>query len=201
MKFLSIQIKQLSAHDHLSMADEAEVPVPAPVIVEYDPITGVPAEFNEFLPADSVEYKRWKAAQEGPEALAALTLKDKDGNEIEKQLPGGKVKKKQKAQVVLESHTRNKKKCVTTVMGLEGFGVKLAEASKLFGKKFACGASVTKSATGTEQIDMQGEFVDKLAELVIKTYGTSNNITKSDIYFIQDKKKVAYFDEDSDEDE
>ncbi len=32
-----------------------------------------------------------QAAQEGPEALAKLTLKDKSGNEIEKQLPGGKV--------------------------------------------------------------------------------------------------------------
>lgn len=183
------------------MSDNAEVQLPAPVIVEYDPVTGVPAEFNEYLPKDSEEYKRWKAAQEGPEALAALTLKDKDGNEIEKQLPGGKVKKKQKAQVVLESHTRNKKKMVTTVMGLEGFGVKLSEAAKLFGKKFACGASVTKNATGTEQIDMQGEFVDKLAELIIKTYGTSNKISKGDVYMIQDKKKVPYFDEDSEEDD
>lgn len=181
------------------MAEEAEVSVPAPVVVEYDPVTGVPPEFNEYLPPDSAEFKRWKAAQAGPEALAALTLKDKDGNEIEKQLPGGKVKKKQKAQVVLESHTRNRKKMVTTVMGLEGFGVKLAEASKLFGKKFACGASVTKTATGAEQIDMQGEFVDKLAELLIKTYGTSNNITKSDVYCIQDKRKVPYFDQDSED--
>jgi hypothetical protein len=81
------------------MSDSEEVQLPTPVIVEYDPVTGVPAEFNEFLPKDCEEYKRWKAAQAGPEALAALTLKDKDGNEIEKQLPGGKVKKKQKAQV------------------------------------------------------------------------------------------------------
>eukprot|EP00879_Flechtneria_rotunda_P000989 GHRR01001123.1.p1 GENE.GHRR01001123.1~~GHRR01001123.1.p1 ORF type:complete len:183 (+),score=65.81 GHRR01001123.1:148-696(+) len=180
------------------MADE-DRPTPAPKVVEYDPITGVPAEYNEYLPKDSDEYKRWKAAQQGPEALAALTLKDKEGNEIEKQLPGGKVKKKQKPQVVLESHTRNKKKCVTTITGLESFGVKLSEAAKLFGKKFACGASVTKSATGTEQIDMQGEFVDKLAELVVKQYGSSNNIGKGDIYMIQEKKKVPYFDEDSEQ--
>jgi density-regulated protein DRP1 len=180
---------------------DAEAHVVAPVIVEYDPTTGVPAEFNEYLPKDSDEYKRWKAAQDGPEALAALTLKDKEGNEIEKQLPGGKVKKKQKPHVVLETHTRNKKKCVTTITGLDGFGIKLSEASKLFGKKFACGASVTKSATGTEQIDMQGDFVDKLAELIIKTYGTSNSVAKADVFFIQDKKKVAYFDEGSDEDD
>ena len=49
---------------------------------------------------DSEEYKRWKAFQEaeasgdaaGAEAaLTELKLRDKDGNEIEKQLPGGKV--------------------------------------------------------------------------------------------------------------
>jgi density-regulated protein DRP1 len=70
-------------------------------------------------------------------------------------LPGGKVKKKSKPQVVLESHTRQRKKCVTSVTGLEGFGIKLSDAAKLFGKKFACGASVVKTPTGGEQIDMQ----------------------------------------------
>ena len=29
-----------------------------PIKVEYDPITGVPPEFNEFLPKESEEYKR-----------------------------------------------------------------------------------------------------------------------------------------------
>ena len=53
---------------------------------------------------DCDEYKRWKASQDaagsGVEgAVADLTLKDKDGAEIEKQLPGGKVKKKAKPQV------------------------------------------------------------------------------------------------------
>eukprot|EP00983_Pelagomonas_calceolata_P000462 15710-Pelagomonas_calceolata.AAC.1 len=161
------------------------------------------SEYNQYLPSDSAESRKLKAQEEGPEALEKLTLKDKDGNEIEKQLPGGKVKKKQKPQghiahmcvspnwtspyfvhwpriehcllnaaafqclysmfygeisamkVVIDVNTRNKKKMITTVTGLELFGVKLAEASKLFGKKFACGCSVTKSATGTEQIDMQ----------------------------------------------
>ena len=50
---------------------------------------------------DSEEYKRWKAFQEaeasgdaaGAEAaLTELKLRDKDGNEIEKQLPGGKAR-------------------------------------------------------------------------------------------------------------
>ena len=36
---------------------------------------------------------------------------------IEKRLPGGKVKKKAKNEVVLETSTRSKKKCVTTILG------------------------------------------------------------------------------------
>lgn len=64
-------------------------------------------------------------------------------------------------QVVIETNTRNKKKMITTITGLELFGVKLSEASKVFGKKFACGCSVTKSATGSEQIDMQVGLVHR----------------------------------------
>ncbi len=56
---------------------------------------------------------------------------------------------------MLERNTRNKKKCITTISGLDLFGVKLSEASKMFGKKFASGASITKNAEGKEQIDCQ----------------------------------------------
>jgi density-regulated protein DRP1 len=157
---------------------------PPPLIVEYDPITGVPPEFNEFLPPDSVEYKKWKASLEGPEALDKLTLKDKEGNEIEKKLPGGKVKTKQKAFILLETKERQKNKKTTSVTGLELFGIKLSDAAKVFGKKFACGASVTKTATLTEQIEMQGDFLHQLAELILKNYAKTNNVTKDDIFFI-----------------
>lgn len=37
------------------MADEVTL---APQAVQYDPVTGVPAEFNEYLPKDCEEYKR-----------------------------------------------------------------------------------------------------------------------------------------------
>jgi hypothetical protein len=46
---------------------------------------------------------------------------------------------------------------------------------------------------------LQGEFVDKLAELIVKTYGASNSISKGDIYHILDKKKQPYFDDEDDE--
>lgn len=55
---------------------------------------------------DCDEYKKWKASKSGEsgvaEAVEALTLRDKNGNEIEKQLPGGKKKVKTKPQVAIE---------------------------------------------------------------------------------------------------
>jgi len=112
---------------------------------------------------------------------------------------GGSSKKKKKNQpagVVLERNTRNKKKCITTIMGLDLFGVKLPEAAKLFGKKFASGASVTKNGEGQAQIDVQGDVLDQVAELIIKQY---KEVKRSDIYYIEAKKKERYFDDDEEE--
>jgi len=55
---------------------------------------------------------------------------------------------------------------------------------RLLSMQFACGASVTKTPSLVEQIEMQGEFMDKLAELIIKTYGASNGVTKENIFYV-----------------
>lgn len=94
----------------------------------------------------------------------------------------------------MERNTRNKKKCITTIAGLDAFGVKLAEASKLFGKKFASGASVVKNAEGKEHIDVQGDCLEQAAELIVKQY--KDKVAKSDIYVMESKKKERYFDDD-----
>ena len=39
------------------MADESVTL--EPLVVQYDPVTGVPSEFNEYLPKDCDEYKRY----------------------------------------------------------------------------------------------------------------------------------------------
>ncbi|PSC72312.1 translation machinery-associated 22 [Micractinium conductrix] len=194
------------------MAAEGEVPAaepPAPQVVEYDPVTGVPAEFNENLPKDSEEYKRWKASREAEvsgamEGLSVAGGGGAAGGEggaaaaaaapaaAEKQKSSKKSKKGQ-PEVVLERNTRNKKKCITTISGLDAFGVKLNEASKLFGKKFASGASVVKNAEGKEHIDVQGDFLDQAVELILKQF---KEVKKGDIYHIESKKKQRYFDED-----
>jgi Translation initiation factor SUI1 len=51
------------------------------------------------------------------------------------------------------------------VFGLDSFSVKLSEAAKLFGKKFASGAAVVKSPTEKEQIDIQGDCLEKVTLL------------------------------------
>ncbi|XP_050220350.1 translation machinery-associated protein 22 [Mercurialis annua] len=104
-----------------------------------------------------------------------------------KRLPGGKIKKKEKQEVIIEKMTRNKRKCITTVKGLELFGVKLSDASKKLGKKFATGASVVKGPTEKEQIDVQGDIAYDIVDFITETWP---DVPETAIYFIEDGKKV-----------
>lgn len=131
--------------------------------VVYHPITGVPEEYNEFLPPDSAEYRQWKASLEGETDHGKEPA---ENTEVEKKLPGGKVQKKKPLEVVVETTTRNKKKSITTIYGLEAFGVKLSEAAKACGKKFASGASVNKHTSGREQIDIQVSQLRKMSNKI-----------------------------------
>lgn len=119
-----------------------------------------------------------------------------EAKEKEKKSSGKKKKKKSVPRVVLERNIRNRKKCITTISGLDLFGVKLNEAAKLFGKKFASGASVTKNAENKEQIDCQGDFLDQAVDIILKQY---KEVKKSDIYFIEAKKKQPYFPDEAEE--
>ncbi|KAL6585831.1 hypothetical protein OROMI_002475 [Orobanche minor] len=105
-----------------------------------------------------------------------------------KRLPGGKIKKKERQEVIIEKMTRNKRKCITTVKGLDLFGVKLNDASKKLGKKFATGASVVKGPTEKEQIDVQGDISYDIVEFITDTWP---DVPESAIFFIEDGKKVA----------
>ena len=80
--------------------------------------------------------------------------------------------------------SRNRRKMITNVAGLEKFDVDLKEASKAFGKKFACGCSVTNGATGKDELDLQGDYSEQLGELIVKTY----DVSAEDLRFV-DKSK------------
>lgn len=92
-------------------------------------------------------------------------------------------------QITIMRIERNKRKYVTTVLGLESFGscppspypssshipppsladdthppqgVDLKKAAKLFAQKFATGASVTKNAQNLEDITVQGDVTHEI---------------------------------------
>merc|ERR1740136_301023 len=100
---------------------------------------------------------------------------------------GGKKKKKQDSKsVIIELTSRNKKKHVTAVRGLENFEVDVPAAAKLFGKKFACGSAFQKGKNGLpDQIEIQGNFMEELPSFLLDKF----KIELDDIQLIEGKKK------------
>ncbi|XP_059633111.1 translation machinery-associated protein 22-like [Cornus florida] len=187
---------------------------PQPVRVLYCGVCGLPAEYCEFGP-DFEKCKPWliqnvpdlypdllkeansKEADKVSDQLKSTSISEGKApsgasstskQEEVKRLPGGKIKKKEKKEVVIEKLVRNKRKCITTVKGLELFGIKLSDASKKLGKKFATGASVVKGPTEKEHIDVQGDISYDVVEFITDTWP---DVQETAIFFIEDGKKVA----------
>ncbi|XWS72187.1 hypothetical protein CRYUN_Cryun02cG0018700 [Craigia yunnanensis] len=158
-----------------------------PVLVQYCQVCSLPAEYCEFGPEFN-KCKPW-LIQNTPDLYPDLLKggSSEPKQEEVKRLPGGKIKKKEKKEVVIEKVVRNKRKCITTVKGLELFGVKLSDASKKLGKKFATGASVVKGPTDKEQIDVQGDISYDIVEFITETWP---DVLETAIFFIEDGKKV-----------
>lgn len=81
---------------------------------------------------------------------------------------------------------RNKRKYVTVISGLEAHGLDLKKTAKEFGKKFATGSSVTKTASGGEEITVQGDVSDDVYDFLVENY---EDIPEDNIDCIEDKKK------------
>ena len=107
-------------------------------------------------------------------------------------MPGGKLKKDKKVEILIERNVRNKRKCITSVTGLDLFGIKLPEAAKLLGKKFACGSSVVKHPTGVSQVETQGDFSIEIAELIMEKY-KDKNIEEKHFFAVHKQKKTPLF--------
>ncbi|AES78018.1 translation machinery-associated protein 22 isoform X1 [Medicago truncatula] len=190
---------------------------PQPVRVLYCQVCSLPPEYCEFGGSDFEKCKPWliqnvpdlypnllneanekevgkvadKLQGTGISSAAASSAGGAASSaakpEEVKRLPGGKVKKKDKQEVIIEKVVRNKRKSITTVKGLELFGVKLSDASKKLGKKFATGASVVKGPTEKEQIDVQGDISYDVVEFITDTWP---DVPERAIFFIEDGKKV-----------
>merc|ERR1712207_25229 len=83
----------------------------------------------------------------------------------------GKKKREASPAVQIKKQTRGGRKCVTSIEGLDGFGVKLDDAAKLFKKKFACGSAVVKgSGNDPDTVDVQGDFDHEAKELIVAEF-------------------------------
>lgn len=96
------------------------------------------------------------------------------------------AERKAEAMVLIKRVERNKRKYVTVVSGLEEHGLDLKKMGKELGKKFATGSSVTKTASGGEEITIQGDVSDDIYDWLTEKYP---EIPEDNIDCIEDKKK------------
>ena len=139
----------------------------------YCGVCGLPPEYCEY----GGDYE--KCAVWIKRHCPKLLKKADDGDDGEGKKKGGKrgggvIKKKvvaeDKQKVVMFKEVRSKKKAVTVVVGLETLGVKLKDAAKTFGKKFAASSSVKETPPGTQEIVIQGDVLYDLPELLAKEF-------------------------------
>eukprot|EP00747_Dinoflagellata_sp_TGD_P181990 gnl/TRDRNA2_/TRDRNA2_36046_c0_seq1.p1 gnl/TRDRNA2_/TRDRNA2_36046_c0~~gnl/TRDRNA2_/TRDRNA2_36046_c0_seq1.p1 ORF type:complete len:277 (-),score=103.64 gnl/TRDRNA2_/TRDRNA2_36046_c0_seq1:101-931(-) len=149
------------------------------VEVTYCPIDGLPPDFCQYGP--SWEKSRPWCLENFPQyypELAGMSLADAKNvaeGVVEKskvkELPGGKKKREVSPHVTIKRLARGGRKCVTSVIGLEGFGVKLEDAAKRFKKKFACGSAVVKGDAGIPDcVEIQGDFEEEVTELIVEEW-------------------------------
>ena len=94
--------------------------------------------------------------------------------------------RKSEAMVLIKKVERNKRKYVTVISGLEAHGLDLKKMAKELGKKFATGSSVTKVASGGEEITVQGDVSDDLYDWLVEKY---DQIPEDNIDCIEEKPK------------
>jgi density-regulated protein DRP1 len=133
-----------------------------------------------------------------PDALAAATstlsvdaLKraEKDAHKKALKAEAAEAKAAQtiaSSKVTIKRVERNKRKFVTTVTGLENFGLDNKKVAKDLGKKFATGASVTKVASGGDEIVVQGDVSEEIEEFFLEKFKV---IPEDNIELVEDKKK------------
>lgn len=97
------------------------------------------------------------------------------------------AERKASSKVQIKRVERNKRKHVSVVTGLEIYGLENKKVAKELGKKFATGSSVTKSASGTEEITVQGDVSEYIKDWLLEVYG--GEIPEANIELIEDKKK------------
>ncbi|KAJ7510491.1 translation initiation factor SUI1 [Mycena galericulata] len=182
-------------------------PVP-PVAVVYCQVCTYPPEYCEFG-AHLTRCKDWLKEEHpdlfdkyysdealqtkvGTLSLEAQTKLEKDmaKKEVKAEAKAeAALKKKMASQIIIKRIERNKRKHVTSVFGLEAFGIDLKKASKQFATKFATGSSVTKNPQGLEEIVVSGDVSDEILEMIENEVGVLKGIPADNVELVEEKKK------------
>ncbi|KAG6866901.1 Translation machinery-associated protein 22 [Blastosporella zonata] len=182
-------------------------PVP-PVQVLYCAVCSFPVEYCEFgssltrckewLKENHEElYERYYSedaltSKVGTLSLEAQAKLEKDTAKKEAKAEAkadAALKKKLASQVTIKRIERNKRKHVTSIHGLEAFGVDLKKAAKQFSSKFATGSSVTKNLQGQDEIVVQGDVSDEIVEMIEAGAGVLKGIPADNVEVVEEKKK------------
>ncbi|PFH49516.1 hypothetical protein AMATHDRAFT_4856 [Amanita thiersii Skay4041] len=145
-----------------------------------------PALFDKYYSQDALQ------AKIGTMSLEAQSKLEKETAEKEAKADAkadAALKKKLASQITIKRIERNKRKHVTSIHGLEAFGIDLKKASKQFSSKFATGASVTKNPQGQEEIVVQGDVGDEVLEMIENQVGVLKGIPPDNVEMVEDKKK------------
>jgi len=119
---------------------------------------------------------------------AAKAEKDLAKKQVKEEARLQREAEKKKASVIyIKRVERTKRKHVIIVSGIEAFGLDLKKVAKEFGKKFACGSSVTKNPAGGDEITVQGDVSDEILDELTEKYGVDD----ANIKQIEEKKKKA----------
>lgn len=148
-------------------------PIVEPLTVEYCPECGLPFDFCEY--GENWEKCKTTTLERFPQFYAHIvpgTGTDGAGDESEKKKkPAAKdLQKKEEKKVSIQIVSRNKRKAVTVVTGLEHFGVKLDKATKVFSKQFNCGSSVKSSPGQPDGIEIQGDVENQVLGLLVSHF-------------------------------
>jgi len=105
--------------------------------------------------------------------LDKMSLDDENNSSSKKKRRGAAAKKLDKIEtrIVIQKVSRNKRKAVTIIMGMDTIpDLKLKEASKAFSKKFAGSSSVKDTPQGKKEIIIQGDHMEEVAAMIVKKF-------------------------------
>lgn len=145
-----------------------------------------PDLYEKYYSEDALSKKAGALSLEAQSKLEEDTAKKERKAEAK---ADAEAKKKMASRVTIKRIERNKKKYVTTVHGLEAFGIDLKKAAKQLAAKFATGASVSKNAQGLDEIVVQGDVTDDIVELLEGNVGVLKGVPPDNVVCVEDKKK------------